>query len=138
DILKIPNAALRVRPPEGTVANVETNAATTNQVAQTNAGARQGGQGNRGGGRRRGGGGGGNASGNGEPQSHHVVYVLPANAGSDAKLQAVQIRTGITDGIFTEVVEGLNEGDQVVTSATVLNSQQPSTGGGNNRMFRRF
>jgi hypothetical protein len=32
-------------------------------------------------------------------------------------LKPVQIKTGISDGIDTEVISGLNEGDQIVTSA---------------------
>jgi HlyD family secretion protein len=101
--------------------------------AQTNAGNRQGAMANRGGGRRRGGGGA-----NREHQPVHIVYVLPANAAADAKLQPVQIKTGITDSISTEVLDGLKEGDQVVTSVTISqNSQQPSPQNGG-RMFRRF
>jgi len=32
--------------------------------------------------------------------------------GSNPTLQPVQIKTGITDGINTEVLEGLSEGDK--------------------------
>jgi HlyD family secretion protein len=39
-----------------------------------------------------------------------VVYVL-----RDDKLTAVPVKTGLTDGSFTEVIEGLKEGDKVVT-----------------------
>jgi len=35
--------------------------------------------------------------------------------GKDATLKPVQIKTGITDGVFTEVLSGLDEGDKVVT-----------------------
>jgi len=31
---------------------------------------------------------------------------------------AVQIKTGISDGIYTEVTEGLNEGDEVVNGSS--------------------
>lgn len=146
--LKIPNAALRFRPPEGTVAETETNAPGTSAqtAAQTNAGNRQGGQGNRAGGRRRGGGGGnggnvaggGFGGGSGERPNHHIVYILPANAEAGTKLRPVQIRTGITDGISTEVLDGLNEGDQIVTGVTVSSGQQPASFQGGGRMFRRF
>jgi len=141
DVLKIPNAALRLRPPEGTVAGSNTNTQPnqSSQTAQTNAGNRTGAQGNRqGGGRRRGGGAGG-ATGRGEHQSVHTIYVLPAGSGKDALLKPVQIRTGITDGISTEVLDGLNEGDQVVTSAIVSQSNAENNnpfGGG--MMRRRF
>ncbi|MBA3831516.1 MAG: efflux RND transporter periplasmic adaptor subunit [Chthoniobacterales bacterium] len=43
-----------------------------------------------------------------------TVYLLPA--GSSAP-KPVKIKTGISDGIYTEVTEGLKEGDQVVTAA---------------------
>ncbi len=137
DVLKIPNSALRLRPPEGTVASSETNSASPSQTAQTNVN-RQAGAGNRqGGGRRRGGGNGGGGLGSGR----RIVYVLQANAGKNAKLQAVQIRTGITDGIYTEVIEGLKEGDQIVTGVTVAQGT-PATGnnpfGGGGGFPRRF
>jgi HlyD family secretion protein len=35
-----------------------------------------------------------------------------------ASVTPVKIKTGISDGIFTEVTEGLNEGDRVVTAIT--------------------
>jgi hypothetical protein len=51
-----------------------------------------------------------------------TVYVvnLPAGATnlteiSVADMKAVTIRTGISDSIYTEVTEGLNEGDVIVT-----------------------
>ena len=46
-----------------------------------------------------------------------------------AKLQAVQIRTGITDGISTEVISGLDEGAQVVTGVVSAGSQAVTTSG---------
>jgi HlyD family secretion protein len=47
-----------------------------------------------------------------------VVYVLAkGNPGGNGKpaLKAVTVKLGITDGAFTEVLEGLKEGDTVVT-----------------------
>ena len=49
----------------------------------------------------------------GEHQTTRTVYVLRGAAPSP-----VQIKTGISDGIFTEVLEGLHEGDRVVTAMT--------------------
>jgi HlyD family secretion protein len=55
-------------------------------------------------------------------------------------LTAVKVRTGISDGVNTELVEGLKEGDQVVTGLLVASAgsggPRPSNpfGGG----FRRF
>ncbi len=51
--------------------------------------------------------------GHGAPAMTHLVYVLSQTA-RDPKLGPVQIRTGITDNIYTEVLSGLNEGDNVV------------------------
>ena len=42
------------------------------------------------------------------------VYALP----DGSKPSPVQIKTGISDGISTEVLEGLQEGDRVVTAMT--------------------
>ncbi|MCX7886659.1 MAG: efflux RND transporter periplasmic adaptor subunit [Verrucomicrobiae bacterium] len=46
-----------------------------------------------------------------------TVYVLPKEPGADGKRtpQPVKIRTGISDGVFTEVLEGVEEGDEVIT-----------------------
>ncbi|HZF02363.1 MAG TPA: efflux RND transporter periplasmic adaptor subunit [Methylomirabilota bacterium] len=129
-VLKIPNSALRFRPPEETVANTNL---FTSQIAKTNNGNRAA-AGDHQGDWRRGGG-----AGHGEHQLVHTVYVLPANAGKNPKLQAVQIKTGITDGIYTEALGGLNEGDQIVTGATVAQGQSttsnPFGGGGFPRRF---
>jgi HlyD family secretion protein len=39
----------------------------------------------------------------------------------------VEIKTGISDGVVTEVVEGLKEGDRVVTAEMAAKSQPAST-----------
>jgi len=54
--------------------------------------------------------------------SDRTVYVL---SGSQPK--PVQIKTGISDGVVTEVVEGLREGDRVVTAEIAARSQPAST-----------
>jgi HlyD family secretion protein len=54
--------------------------------------------------------------------SERTVYVL---SGSQPK--PVQIKTGISDGVVTEVVEGLKEGDPVVTAEMATKSQPAST-----------
>jgi HlyD family secretion protein len=128
NVLNIPNSALRFRPPETTV--VQTNASVTApQVAQVTNSGNRGGTGSPGhhsgsGGRT-----------HGERAIVHTVYVLSGN-GKNAKLQLVQIRTGISDGISTEVLSGLNEGDQIVTG--LISSETPSSsnpfGGGFPRM----
>jgi HlyD family secretion protein len=72
---------------------------------------------------------------NGERSPYHTVYVL-SGSGETASLQAVQVRTGITDGINTEVISGLNAGDKVVTDETLAGGRTASNpfGGGMPRM----
>src|SRR6516164_5728783 len=50
--------------------------------------------------------------------SERTVYVLPGN-----QTKPVQIKTGISDGVVTEVVEGLKEGDSVVTAEMATKPQ---------------
>jgi HlyD family secretion protein len=49
----------------------------------------------------------------GEHSAGRTVYVLRGSSPS-----AAQIKTGISDGIFTEVLDGLKEGDRVITAET--------------------
>jgi HlyD family secretion protein len=136
DVIKMPNSALRFRPPE---------AAATNQIAAARAAAGRNGSGwgsSRG---ERPGGGPGGGRPRGERQMTRTVYLLSTNApaGGDAAkpaLQPVPIKTGISDGIFTEIVEGLSEGLAVVTGSTTPNpsSARPPAnpfGGGGMRRF---
>ena len=123
--LTIPNGALRFRPPEN--AAVLTNSAAAQTAPATNSGNFAGGPGGRHGGGR----------GRGEHPVFHTVYVL-AGEGKDTKLQAVQIKTGVSDGISTEVLSGLDEGAQIVTGvvSTATPAARPSNpiGGGFPRM----
>ena len=125
--LTIPNGALRFRLPENAV--VLTNSTSAQTAPATNGGRNFAG----GPGGRRGGG-----RGRGERPVSHTVYVLTGE-GKDAKLQAVQIKTGISDGISTEVLSGLDEGAQVVTGTVSTGPQTTATanplgGGGFPRM----
>jgi HlyD family secretion protein len=106
--LTIPNGALRFRLPDNAV--VLTNSAAAQPA--TNGGNFAGGPGGRRGGGR----------GHGERPVFHTVYVLAGDA-KDAKLQAVQIKTGISDGISTEVVSGLDEGVPLVTGVVSASTQ---------------
>ena len=54
--------------------------------------------------------------------SERTVYVL-----SGGRVTPVQIKTGISDGVVTEVVEGLREGDRVLTAEMAAKSQPAST-----------
>jgi HlyD family secretion protein len=93
DVLKIPNGALRFRMPDESA----TPAAKRDSSAS--------------GGRPAG----GKPPARGERRVERSVYVLPPDASKPAK---VTIKTGISDGVATEVTEGLKEGDRVVTGVT--------------------
>ncbi|HEY2569706.1 MAG TPA: efflux RND transporter periplasmic adaptor subunit [Candidatus Udaeobacter sp.] len=109
DVLQIKNAALRYRPPNATP--VETRKTAVSRTGR---------------------------QGSGRTALHEgaerTVYVLPTNASYP---QPRQIKTGISDGTVTEVVEGLNEGDRVVTaefgSATGSPSASANPFGGSRR-----
>jgi HlyD family secretion protein len=113
NVLNIPNSALRFRPPENAV--VLTNSVAAQTAAATNSGNFAGGPG-------------GHRSGHvrGERPVFHTIYVL-SGMGDDSKLRAVQIRTGISDGISTEVLSGLDEGAQVVTGVVSTGTQAAKT-----------
>ena len=119
DVLKLRNAALRFRLPETAVilTNTPAEGTPTNQVAGGPRGPR---------------GEPGPARGN---RNLRTVYLLAGEEHSP-KLQPVQIKIGINDGIFTEVVEGLKEGDKVVTgvistdAAGAPQASNPFGGGG--------
>lgn len=110
EALKIPNSAFRVRMPD------QTPAAAPRR--DPSAGGRP-----RGGGDRP------------ERRPERTVYVLAPGA---SKPTAVTIKTGISDGIATEVLEGLKEGDRVVTGVTESDAAAtPATNpfGGGRRRF---
>jgi len=98
DVLQIKNAALRYRP-------AEAGAAEAGSLARPSGSRPPGARG--GGGRER-------------RTSGRTVYVL-----SGGQPKPVQIKTGISDGVVTEVVEGLKEGDRVVT-AEMTSAAAPS------------
>jgi HlyD family secretion protein len=88
DVLQIKNAALRYRPPDATpVETRRTGISRTGRPAGERSGPHEG--------------------------ARRTVYVLPSGA---SRPQPKQINTGISDGIVTEVVEGLKDGDRVVTA----------------------
>jgi HlyD family secretion protein len=101
DVLKISNAALRFRPPDNAVVltNQIGGVILTNDVAAGKSPHKsKGGRGLR------------------------TVYVL-AGDEKTPQLKPMQIRTGITDGIFTEVTEGLQAGDKVVSGVVQTDAQ---------------
>src|SRR6266516_293139 len=66
--------------------------------------------------------GGRGSSGRERTTSERTVYVLSGSQPTPA-----QIKTGISDGVVTEVVEGLKEGDRVVTAEMLSKPAAPST-----------
>jgi HlyD family secretion protein len=112
DGLQIKNAALRYRPPDATP--VETRRTGTSRMGRP-------------------------GGGHGAPpreDAERTVYVLPSGA---SRPQPRQIKTGISDGIVTEVAEGLEEGERVVTaelgSTTAASSPPANPFGGGPRRF---
>jgi HlyD family secretion protein len=157
DVLRVPNSALRFRPATeegkpaagGAQARGARSGAGSEPAAggrpaagqqraaggpesggPASGGPRNGGQGNDGQGSGFGRGGGGRR------QQGQTVYVLdPAATDKKAQLRPVQIRTGITDGHYTQVVSvisgTLNPGDTVVTGLATVKVETPA--GANNR-----
>ncbi|MFO0582499.1 MAG: efflux RND transporter periplasmic adaptor subunit [Anaeromyxobacter sp.] len=113
DVLKVPNAALRFRPPPNMLAESRPQGG-----GQAGAPAGQRAEGRpQGGGQPGAGPGGQRPSGGGmrgaEPPDRRTIWVM-----REEKPAPVRVRTGISDGSFTELVEGeLKEGDVVVTDA---------------------
>jgi HlyD family secretion protein len=94
DVVQIKNAALRYRPPEAAAEQPKAaSARTTTAAGSTSSPSGQ------------------RPTGARERKPERTIYVL-----SYGKPKAAQIKTGISDGIVTEVSEGLKEGDRVVTA----------------------
>jgi HlyD family secretion protein len=100
DVLQIKNAALRYRPPDATP--VETRRTSTSRAGRPGGGRGGAGQ---------------------EGRAERMVYVLSPGA---TRPKPVQIKTGISDGIMTEVIEGLKEGDRIVTAELTATTSAPS------------
>jgi HlyD family secretion protein len=122
DALKISNAALRFHPDD------DTNYVAGPEFVPNLSGSISGGLGGHGGHGKK-------AA--AHQASVHTVYVL-SGQGHDVKLKPIQIRTGISDGIYTEVVSGLKEGDQIVTSSFMIGSPGSSPSSNPFGGFRRF
>jgi HlyD family secretion protein len=120
-VLTIPNGALRFRPPDAAV--MATNSPADSSPA-TNVAARPseiaGGHPD--------GGHPANSHPHNEHSNWHTVFLL-VEADGISKLRSIQIKTGISDGIVTEVVSGLEEGAKVVTSAVVSGGSPPASPG---------
>ncbi len=119
DALKVANAALRFRPADATPPPQQQQQARPAGGAPPAAGHR------------------GGPGGEDRRRGDRTVYALRGG-----KPEPVQIKTGISDGVGTEVVEGLSEGDLVVTGQSnptgAAGAQPPSGnpfGGGGRRGF---
>ena len=60
-----------------------------------------------------------------------TIYVLEAGASGAPSLKPVEIKAGVGDGSWTEVLEGLKEGDQVVTGIQVASDIAAKSSGSN-------
>ena len=119
DVLRIPNAALRFKPQEK---EGDKKSARGGQSGSSSGGSfdRRAAQSAEGGGL---------AGATGQlgrrgatPKKMQTVYIL----GADKKLTPVQVRTGITDGRFTQVVEGnVKPGDVIVVGLATTKVQGP-------------
>lgn len=118
--LKVLNTALRFKPVEVPKKTGGTNSPAPGAMA---AGGNRGGEGR--------GVGAGDTSRRPERSLTRTVYLHPAitETGEEIKLKPVQIKTGITDGFFTEVTEGLDEGGLVVTGIAHPQTGPPSMPG---------
>jgi len=109
NVLEIKNAALRFRPPQATAAAPQQPRPASSPGGQRPTGAR-------------------------ERRPERTVYVW-----SFGRPKPVQIKTGISDGIVTEVTQGLKEGDRVVTaeltSTTTASSPPANPFGSGPRRF---
>lgn len=110
DVLQIKNAALRYRPVDATPAPAGTRAPSGGPGARSSGGTGR------------------------ERRNDRTIYVLRGG-----RRAPVQIKTGISDGVVTEVSEGLKEGDQVITAelstAGPGQSAAPNPFGGGPRRF---
>ena len=117
NVIRVPSSALRFKPPESVVATVATgksSASTENGSAPGNANGASGAVPGR----------------KGRAAAAPRVYMR----GADGRLSARDVKTGISDGRFTEVLEGLAPGDEVVLRSAVVDNAQ-TTGGFRFRLF---
>ena len=110
-VLKVPNAALRFRPPDNAVIltnEITAAAGSTNPVAGSTPGQPVAG-----------------AHGKSKVNRNVRMVFLLAGDANEPKLQQVQIKTGISDGIATEITEGVSEGDKLVVGVLFDGSSSP-------------
>ena len=120
DVLAVPNAALRFKPPPEALASSSATIASASPPGAASAGS------GRGGARPP------HKQTPGDEGAARTIYVLQAG-----KPEPVSIKTDLSDGTTTEVVSGdLREGDEVVVDAVVPGKPGSSAGGGSGRIGR--
>lgn len=126
NVLRIPNSALRFRPPDAPLVEAKNDRADPPPGGATTASSGHGS------GMEKGHGSGHHA----EHQMVRTIYLLPDKSDKDSKPKPVQIQIGISDGLYTEVTQGLTDGQEVISGLTMPMDQA----GGNpfGRGFRRF
>jgi HlyD family secretion protein len=141
DVLKVPNAAIRFKPSADAVqqrpvavAGLAGGSGGGASEAPAQGHGRHNGNGN-------GNGSGGDGGGWKKPSDEKTVWMQ-----KEGHLEPVTIKIGVTDGSYTEVVSGLNEGDDVVTDSNDPSGAQkpkqqqgpPGMGGPGGGMRMRF
>src|SRR3984893_13971947 len=94
NVLQLKHAALRFRPPEGTTPEAKASPSASRAPGSAPRPREAGGR---------------------ERRVDRTVYVISPD---ESQPKAVQIKTGISDNISTEVTGGLHEGDRVIVGAT--------------------
>ncbi|HYR29912.1 MAG TPA: efflux RND transporter periplasmic adaptor subunit [Thermoanaerobaculia bacterium] len=126
DVLRVPNAALRFRPPADEKSKNASGGAQTQTGDPMRRAGQTGGGGLAGAARQLPGGRG--KSGGPRPQT---VYLLAGGEKDKQALKPVEIRTGISDGRFTQVLSGeLKPGDAVVVGIATAKVEGPPPMGG--------
>ena len=90
--------------------------------------------------------GGGGGGGGGGPSDRgfnntivtRTLYKLTDPAAVEKKIEPVSVKLGVSDGFYTEVLEGLNDGDSVITGITIPGAAPILAGqaGGMNNPFQ--
>lgn len=120
DVLRVPNAALRFRPPADQIP-AEPQSAGASAGAAPRAGAPGPGGNRQGSGPRRG----------ERDPTRKTLWTL-----IDGKPKAVPVRSGVTDGSYTEILEGeVQEGSEIITDATGGKTAQAPQSSGPPRLF---
>lgn len=139
NVLQVQNSAFLYHPRETAA---EGKAGGAGMGPTNGSGGRSGGgpEGGRQGGGGRGAGGGkeGGGHSHGEHLMARTVYLLADKADNDPKPKPVQVKIGISDGISTEIVDGLKEGDQAITGVMSTDQSGGSRPGGGFGFGRRF